>query len=200
MALAIIRLMKLSTTAKKPWTPRIHPSATLAQQHWLNRPGALTAGLRRLGHVELRVVREYAHRLDAQEAALISKPPGTLAWIREVAMSIDGVCCVIARSFTPLAASHGVWQGIRRLRSRPLADMLYNDAQIQRSEFLSCRLNRAMPLWRTVQHALCTHNTDSLPMPANLMARCSVFWRCGEPLLVAECFTPAFWTPGATLS
>ena len=199
MALAIIRLMKLSSTVKKPWNHQVHPSATPAQKHWLYRPGALTAGLRRLGQVRLEVVREYASCLDDQEAALIARPRGTLAWIREVSMSIDGVRCVIARSFTPLAASHGVWQGIRRLRSRPLADMLYNDAQIQRSEFLSCRLNRAMPLFRTIERAL-QGSDEAMPQARQLHARCSVFWRYGQPLLVAECFMPDFWTPGATLA
>jgi len=198
MALAIIPDMKLSPTAKKPWHDQVHPSATPAQKHWLHRPGALTAGLRRLGQVRLDVVREYACRLDAQEAALIERPRGTLAWIREVSMSIDGVRCVIARSFTPLAASHGVWQGIRRLRSRPLADMLYNDAQIQRSAFLSCRLNRAVPFFRTIERAL-DGSGEPVPQARQLLARCSVFWRHGQPLLVAECFMPAFWTPGSTL-
>lgn len=198
MALAIIQDMKFPSSTKKPWHEQVHPSATPAQKYWLHRPGALTAGLRRLGKVHLEVVSEYACRLNPQEAALIQKPPGTLAWIREVSMAVDGIRCVIARSFTPLPASHSVWQGIRRLRSRPLADMLYNDAQIQRSAFLSCRLNRGMSFFRTIERAL-DPSGEPVPQAQQILSRCSVFWRHGQPLLVAESFMPAFWARGATL-
>jgi chorismate--pyruvate lyase len=199
MALAIIQDMKFPSSIKKPWHAQVHPSASPAQKYWLHRPGALTAGLRRLGLVHLDVVREYACRLNPQEAALIRKPPGTLAWVREVSMSVDGIRCVVARSFTPLAASHSVWQGIRRLRSRPLADMLYNDAQIQRSAFLSCRLHRGMSFFRSVERA-CKQDKEPVPHAPLILSRCSVFWRHGQPLLVAESFMPAFWDHGATLA
>jgi chorismate--pyruvate lyase len=102
-------------------------------------------------------------------------------------MRIDGVECIVARSLTPLRASHGVWQGIRRLRTRPLADMLYHDASIGRSDFEVARLMRRSALFQTVQRNLA--NKATLP----LLARRSVFWRSGQPLLVAECFLPAFW-------
>src|SRR5690606_31978328 len=96
---------------------------------------------------------------------------------------------VYARSFTPLAASHALWQGMRRLRTRPLADMLYHDPQITRSRFFVCRLHRQHPLYRSMQLQL----GPGCPPAQSVLARCSVFWRLNEPLLVAAAFLPAFW-------
>jgi chorismate--pyruvate lyase len=102
-------------------------------------------------------------------------------------MRLEGVDCIVARSLTPLRASHGVWQGIRRLRTRPLADMLYHDVSIQRSDFEVARLARRCALFQTVRRNLST--SAALP----LLARRSVFWRHGQALLVSEAFLPAFW-------
>jgi chorismate--pyruvate lyase len=102
-------------------------------------------------------------------------------------MRLGGQDCVVARSLTPLGSSHGVWQGIRRLRTRPLADMLYHDASIRRSDFEVARLGRRSALFQTVQRNL------ARPVTLPLLARRSVFWRSGQPLLVTECFLPEFW-------
>src|SRR5690606_7633347 len=90
--------------------------------------------------LDLKVVREYAHGLRPDEAWTLRRPARHPVWIREIIMSLDGEPCVFARSFTPLRASHGSWQGMRRLRTRPLADMLYHDSQVTRSAFAVQRL------------------------------------------------------------
>jgi len=151
------------------------------------RPGALTAGLRQLGRMNLRVLREYSEGVPPDEAAAMGMTPTSPVWVREILMSVDGVDCVVARSLTPLLASHGVWQGMRRLRTRPLADMLYNDRAIQRSPFACRRLASPVPFYGT------TKRVESLSDHSALWARRSTFWRYGQPLLVAECFLPGFW-------
>ena len=120
---------------------------------------------------------------------MLQRNPSSPVWIREIVMAINGTDSVFARSFTPLHASHGLWQGMRRLRTRPLADMLYHDAQITRSPFLACRLNDPNPLYRSAKSIF----GSDCPASRSLLARCSVFWRKGQPLLVAECFLPDFW-------
>ena len=108
-------------------------------------------------------------------------------------MSLDGIQCVAARSVAQLNASHGVWQGMRRLRSRPLADILYNDVTILRSGFEVARLNKQTALFRTVK-VIQSKCQPLNPSDTALLARRSVFWRQGSPLLVAECFLPRFWS------
>ena len=175
------------------WQNKPASSLTRMQKYWLHRPGALTIGLRALGHVELRVLREYAGGLGGDEHGLIPGKRGQAIWIREVCMSINGTDSVFARSITPSRASQGTWQGIRRLRTRPLADMLYNDPDIARSSFATARLGRQHALFTTFQRLQSgTKRQPYIPSPG-LLARCSVFWRHAQPLVVEECFLPGFW-------
>jgi chorismate lyase len=168
------------------WRAALPPSLPAPRRAWLLRPGALTAGLRGLGKMDLRVLAEYAAGAPADEAHGMRLAPGTPVWVREIVMAIDGRDAVVARSLTPLAAARGVWQNMRRLRTRPLADMLYNDRAIRRSPFACARLARPLAFHRTVL------GVHAGPAHAPLWARRSVFWRRGQPLLVEECFVPGF--------
>lgn len=176
---------------RSPWKRSPPCSLKPIQKDWLMRPGALTVGLRNLGKLQLNVLKEYATGLSSDEARCLQLPVKHPVWVREVVMCIDGVDCVVARSLTPLHASHGVWQGMRRLRSRPLADILYQERSIIRSAFEVARINRSIPLHRTSSQRLQKNVKCYKNQP--LLARRSVFWRYGYPLLVAECFLPAFW-------
>jgi len=178
--------MKVFPPLAPGWLPAVPPSLSPAHKYWLMRPGALTAGLRKLGTVRLRVLAEYSQGAPADEARGMGIALGSPVWVREILMSVDGVDSVVARSLTPLMASHGTWQGMRRLRTRPLADMLYHDRTIERSAFVCRRLASPVPFHATARAAA--------PDAAGaLWARRSAFWRLGQPLLVAECFLPAFW-------
>lgn len=181
--------MELFPPHYSDWLASPSPSLSPQQKYWLFRPGALTAGLRNIGRVQLRVVREQAQGLHPHEAWMLKRNPRSPVWLREIVMSINGTNSVFARSFTPLDASHGLWQGMRRLRTRPLADMLYHNPQITRSRFFACRLSDQHPLYRSAQRLL----GAQCPAANRMLARCSVFWRHGQPLLVAECFLPDFW-------
>jgi chorismate--pyruvate lyase len=179
-----------SPTSPLGWLAYLPPSLPSRHEAWLSRPGALTAGLRQLGELRLRVVREYATGAPADEAHGMGLMPREPVWVREIAMSIDGRDAVVARSLAPLRATHAVWAGMRRLRTRPLADMLYDDNSVRRSPFAWGRLKPPMSLLGTVLEV------DAGYAGSDLWARRSVFWRRGQPLLVAECFVPGFWRPG----
>lgn len=165
----------------------VFPALPAAPRHWLWRPGSLTAGLRGLGQVNVRVMREQVQAVHADEAACLGVPAGTPAWVREVVLVVDGIDCVAARSLARLPASRGVWQAVRRLRTRPLADLLYGDSTVRRLPFACARLTPTVPLYQAAVRVLPGRPVEPL------LARRSVFVRAGEPLLVAECFLPAFW-------
>jgi chorismate lyase len=175
--------------SQPPWRPHPAPSLLAIQKQWLTRPGPLTRSLRAVGPLRLRVLAEYPDGASLDEAHLLGLSLKSPIWVREVAMDIHGVDCVVARSVTSLKASHGIWQGMRRLRSRPLADILYDNPSIIRSSFEIARLSRRTALIRAVKRVVCVDQQAS-----KLLARRSVFRRQGTPLLVAECFLPAFWT------
>jgi chorismate--pyruvate lyase len=191
------------------WITDPAPSVSPLQRHWLTRPGALTQGLRALGVLTLRVLSENVCRAGQDEATRLALPIGHALWQREVCMSILGVDCVVARSVTPLKASNGHWQAVRQLRNRPLADILYHDRAIARSEFEFTTVRLGMPLYRLAPLSFSTPLQPLSPLafgvppqplaqagptsPARVFARRSVFVRAHQPLLVAEAFLPAFW-------
>ena len=191
------------------WLSVPAPSVSQLQRHWLTRPGALTQGLRSLGVLSLRVLSENVCRAGQDEATRLALPIGQALWQREVCMSILGVDCVVARSVTPLKASNGHWQAVRQLRNRPLADILYQDRAIARSEFEFTTVRLGMPLYRLTPLSFATPLQPLSPLafcvppqpiteaaptsPARVCARRSVFVRAHQPLLVAEAFLPAFW-------
>jgi chorismate--pyruvate lyase len=179
--------------SSRPWRSRPAPSLSVLQKQWLTRPGALTVALRALGSLKLRVLAEYPAGAQPDEAYRLGLSVQAPVWVREIVMKIGQTECVVARSVTPLHASHGVWQGVRRLQSRPLADILYDDVAILRSDFEVARLSRQIPLYQTAKRILLDSTRIHAHSNQLLVARRSVFWRQGTPLLVAECFLPEFW-------
>jgi len=60
-----------------------------------------------------------------------------------------------------------------------------------RTPFAVARVRASMPLYRAVR--LAWADAAAAVARGTLLARRSVFWRHGQPLLVAECFLPGFW-------
>jgi chorismate lyase len=169
------------------WRVSPMPGFTSDQKDWLTRGGSLTAHLATLGAVTVRVTREVVARAWADEWAALAVTSRAPVWVREVVLSVDGTPFVAAHSVAPLAASVGVWQAMRRLRNRPLAELLYSDNSVARSTLVSRRLNARHPL-----HRLASREIDGAA-PHALFARRSVFERHGAPLMVTECMLPALW-------
>ncbi len=173
------------------WRQQPHARLSTTQKQWLTGSGALTDGLRSLGHLKLVVLGERSQKPAIDEALCLQLPPNQTAWIREVVISVDGIPCVVARSVTDKQSSTGVWRGIRQLGTRPLADMLYDNARVQRSRFGFTNVRRTQGLSQALSN---WHNTDQCRQykPA-LLARRSLFICQAKRLLVSECFLPSFW-------
>src|SRR5689334_38298 len=166
------------------------PGFSPDQKDWLTRGGSLTAHLRTLGAVVVRVTREAVALPWDDEHRALGVAPRAPVWVREVVLSVDGVPFVAAHSIAPVAASTGVWQAMRRLRTRPLAELLYSDSSVARSPLVSRRLTARHPLFRLAAREIDEHKEHC---PHALVARRSVFERYGAPLMVTECMLPALW-------
>lgn len=164
--------------------------ASPIQRHWLTRAGALTAGLRELGTLELRVIRQTTLPPQTDERAAMGLAAKQPLHVREICMSINGQDCVVARSTVSLQAKFGAWQAISHLGRRPLADILYDDRRVSRSGFETARIRTPHQLARL---ALACGPQSLANARLALWARRSVFRRGGEALLVSECFLPTFW-------
>ncbi|SIO67282.1 chorismate--pyruvate lyase family protein [Paraburkholderia phenazinium] len=178
------------------WRVAPLPGFSRDQKDWLTRGGSLTAHLRTLGAVAVRVTREAVAMPWADEHAALGVESRAPVWVREVVLSVDGTPFVAAHSIAPLAASVGVWQAMRRLRTRPLAELLYSDSSVARSALVSRRLTARHPLYRLAAREI--GGVDSHPQA--LVARRSVFERHGAPLMVTECMLPALWAHLAAAS
>ncbi|AJK47345.1 chorismate--pyruvate lyase family protein [Burkholderia plantarii] len=175
--------------ADASWCATPRPGLAAAQKDWLTRGGSLTAHLATLGKVSVAVTRETVAAPWADEPAALGGASRTACWVREVVLSVDGEPCVAAHSLTPLGASRGVWQAIRRLRTRPLAELLYSDPQVGRSALVSRRVIAGHPLHALAARALPAGETP----PHAFVARRSVFERHRAPLMVTECMLPGLW-------
>ena len=196
------------------WRPAPPPALSGAQKDWLTRGGSLTRHLQQLGRVDVRITREAVDTGWFDEAFSLALPARAPVWVREVALLVDGTPYVAAHSIVPLAASRGPWQAIRRLRTRPLAELLYRDRTVSRSALVSCRVGQRHPLAALAHRALhsggplaCHESGGTSPEAVDdppdgvrsqakhalLLARRSLFVRRGVPLLVTECMLPALW-------
>lgn len=169
------------------WRVRPRASFSAEQKDWLTRGGSLTAHLHMLGAVTVRVTREAVAPAWPDEHAALGVAPGTPVWVREVVLEVDGVPFVAAHSVAPLRASRGVWQSMRRLRTRPLAELLYSDSEVTRSALVSARLTGRHPL------VVLAIGATRGKAPHTFVARRSIFARQGAPLMVTECMLPALW-------
>jgi chorismate--pyruvate lyase len=170
------------------WRIRPLPAFTSDQKDWLTRGGSLTAHLRALGAVTVDVTRETVSQPWLDEAGPLNITPRTPVWTREVVLKVEGIPFVAAHSIVPLDVSSGVWQAIRRLRTRPLAELLYSDSSVWRSPLTSKRIDARDPLYRLAAALLPGQQ------PHAFVARRSVFVRKSAPLMVTECFLPALWS------
>ena len=171
------------------WRVAPLPGFSRDQRDWLTRGGSLTAHLRTLGAVAVRVTREAVALPWADESDALGVERRAPVWVREVVLSVDRTPFVAAHSIAPLAASVGVWQAMRKLRTRPLAELLYSDSGVARSALVSRRLTARHPLYRLAACEIGEAHT----CPQALVARRSVFERHGAPLMVTECMLPALW-------
>lgn len=164
------------------------PALSFAHKDWLTRGGSLTRHLQSLGRVAVVVVHETVIGADDDEHGCLGVPRRTPVWSRDVLLTLDGQPVVAAHSVARLADSRTVWRAMRRLRTRPLADLLYQDTSVTRSP-LVCR---ALPPNHRL-HRIARATAAEMPLASRLWARRSVFLRHGAPLLVTEAFLPCFW-------
>ena len=131
---------------------------------WLIERGSLTARLRRHWPDLAVELQGEAHELPWPcELDRLGLSSDSLAWVRRVTLHQAGQALVQARTVIPAWSQTNPWQEIERLGRRPLGELLFQQADFERSDF------------------------DYARSPAGWARRC-VFRRQGAPLLLTECF------------
>ncbi len=163
---------KTITSYATPW----HSPARLANRPmtlwpWLTASGSLTQQLRQQSGGVFRVqrVREQLMRPTADEARLLKIPYGQWAWVREVYLfGCDDAPWVFARSVIPIRSVQGCARRLRYLGQRSLGSLLFTRHPLRCQRQVAC-------------------------LPEGWARRSRYLWH-GQPLLVQECFLPAFLT------
>lgn len=157
---------------------------------WLRAPGSLSRRLARLGRqFEVQILRQGTQPLRAQELKALGLPRRGCTFVREVILRVDGTPLVWARSSLHTTALAGPWRSLKGLGSRPLANLLYADPRVKRSELQPRRLSRNGHTRRQMKKQW-LQATGVPPSAQMLWSRNSVFSRGGADLRVMELFVP----------
>src|SRR5690606_5914702 len=128
--------MEFIPPAHSPWSNDLLTTVDDVKRWWLQKPNALTDGLRALGKLQLQVLTEQACVADASEAWMVGDEAARpQLWILDLVMSLRGTQGVAARSVWHISAALVQWAGMRGLSNSHFADLLYTAEQISRSAF-----------------------------------------------------------------
>lgn len=106
------------------------------QRSWLLDRASLTKRLIAQSNInfEVEVRKEGIDKLFQHEKQAL-KCPSDSAWIREVALKVDGEIWVLARSAVPISTLTGADVKLRYLGKKPLGHLLFSSPRYQRNHF-----------------------------------------------------------------
>lgn len=166
----------------RKWQPWLPPQA-LALRSWLGEQASLSRRLAAaVAGFHVRVLTERRASPLPDEQYLF--PPHR--WVRERDVLLCGgdEVLIYAHSISPSRTRDAAWPLLRRLGSRPLGHLLFENPKVYRSPLRFRRLDARHTLHRRIERAL--HRR----LPA-LWARRSLFVLRGRTLLVTEVFLPS---------
>lgn len=170
------------------WKPtvlisRITPSKSI--QAWLKTPSSLTIKLRVLCP-DLRVVvlSETMEIPLLNEREKLGMQADEQAWVRCVLLKCANKNWVYARTIIPNFIAKNPWYDVQYLGTKPLGEVLFENAGIWRSEFEFS--SNKLDYWPYLVDNLA--NKDQLTRPG--FARRSLFKQQNASLLLTEVFLP----------
>ena len=171
-----LRLLKPDAWRSAP-PPHPHPLHT-----WLTSRDSLTSRIKaHVGNFNLVRLKQIVQRPNIDERRELGLRIGELAVVREVLLRDGDRVLVFAHSVVARRDLVGVWRGLSRLGTRPLAEMLFNDPTVVRLPMEYRKIDSRHPLYRRAQQVTAFS-------AAALWARRSVFLKHGRALLVTEVF------------
>jgi chorismate lyase len=157
---------------------------------WLKATGSLTQHLSHLvAPVTVRRLSQGAStaRPDETHALGMGTRRGRRVHVREVLLRCEGQTLVMARSVCEIRHLKGPWRALKGLGSRPLAELLFHDREVQRLPLSTAYLAMNSRLGRA-QAERWARATGNVWTAEGFWQRRSIFVRRGAALLVAELF------------
>ena len=155
------------------------------------QPGSLTAALRRVGPVEVKLLRQGPARPDRHERAVLGRQAGRVAVVREILLFCAGSPVIYGRTAIVPGDLRGAWRALSSLGTRALGDFIFSDRAIVRGPFVVKRLARADPMLRRIRGtpAFASNSCDD-PTPPGVRRRLIV--RRGRAVVLTEAFLSRF--------
>ncbi len=154
---------------------------------WLTDSGSLTGRLQALGSFSVSLRNQRLAKPTDDEAVELGLERTRLAWIREVALFLDGRPVVFAHTVLPRRPRGPLLQWLARLGNRSLGALLFAHPGFLRGPLAARRLGRRHALFPPAVEAL---QLADAPPPV-LWARRSRFSFGKQNILVTEVFSPA---------
>lgn len=151
---------------------------------WLLHRDSLTARLRQ--HCQtfsVRVLSQSWQEPRFDEAKILGISRRQLILVREVELLCDNKICIAARSLIPQKTLRGKGWQLRRLKNKPLIEVLAKDPLLKRSDFEIVPL----PTEHSDYQRIANHINS---LSEKVWQRRSLFYFYGQPVLVSEIFLP----------
>lgn len=132
------------------------------------------------GQFQVRKLTQDWQRPTCSEAQCLGLKPRQLAMVREVELLCHEKPWVYARSIFPQSTLTGRLRSLKKLDSRPLGALLFNDPTMKRTHFEIAALNNPK-----------LEDYFSNSSSAFAWGRRSLFFLDEKPILVAEIFLPS---------
>jgi chorismate lyase len=153
---------------------------------WLTDSGSLSARIQQhFAQFNLVRLNQKLAPAHADEAALLGVRASTHVMVREVILRDGETPLIFAHTVVARDAAQSAWHALRKLGTRPLAQLLFNDKRIESGALRYRHLNTAHPLMAKIKTAL-----PNL-VPQRCWARRRVFEKAGQRLIVTEVFLGA---------
>lgn len=175
--------MTASTSRQSPlfphWLPveAARPAMSPSWWQWIASTDSLTARLTAAGGARpfrVQLLHQAVGVPQRDEALALGLEPRRYAWLREVALCLEGQPWVVARSLAPLAQLQG--QRLDSLGERSLGSWLFRQPDLVRGPLFVTKH------WPSFAQRLCTSSATGV------WGRRSVFQHSGLSLLVQEYF------------
>lgn len=167
------------------WHSQVSSSLPTPLKNWLFDASSLTARLKQhCQHFKVQVLGQQVMPCDAIDATH-DIAQGEPVLVREVLLHCDGEAHVFARSLLPLSSLTGEQQQLASLGEQPLGQVIFNQANMQRSAI-------EVAAFAPEQYAKLTRLLTKLEQNCEreLWGRRSTFFLADKPLMVSEIFLP----------
>ena len=156
---------------------------------WLHCRDSISDRLNKKGKYKVEVLSAKITNFLFSERNQYSSYRKQALYLREVLISINEKPVIYARTLMPKKYLRGFWGNIRKLQEKPLANIVFEDKSIKRSNFYFFIPSKVNALFKTI-NALSAKNL------AIVAVRQSSFSKRKQKVLLTEVFFDNFYNVG----